>query len=222
MPSSIISHQVPGLALKVRFPKIFDGSALLFGTVVPDLSLVFRVFIPIEFNNLVNIYSLSHSLIGQILWSIPFGIILTLIFSRYIAPFYAKLAKRTGIFAKPLRYFGVDQWSYLEKKKFDKRFWIVAAYSVMIGGITHVLLDWPSHEIVQLFYPYIFPNPDFLLYSLMDYGTVSIGPYSFEANLTIFNLLWFLETLVTIPIFLYYLRRIKKYNLIKEWYGSDE
>ncbi|MHA2185134.1 MAG: DUF4184 family protein, partial [Promethearchaeota archaeon] len=160
---------------------------------------------------------------GQILWSIPLGIILTILFSRYIAPFLAKLAKRTGIFAKPLRYFGVDQWSYLKNKKFDKRFWIVAAYSVMIGGITHVLLDWPSHEFVQLFYPWaVFPNPDFLLYSIANYGTVSFGSYSFEANLTIFNLLWFLETLVTIPIFFYYLRRIKKDNLIEKWYESDE
>lgn len=216
MPSSIISHQVPGLALKVKFPKIFDGSALMFGTFVPDLSLIIRRLIPFNF------YSLSHSLLGQILWSIPLGIILTIIFSRYIAPFSAKLAKRTGIFAKPLRYFGVDQWSYLKNKKFNKRFWIVASYSIMIGGITHVLLDWPSHEFVQLFYPWtIFPNPDFLLYSLVNYGTISFGSYSFEANLTIFNLLWFLETLVTIPIFFFYLRRIKKDNLIKKWYKSD-
>ncbi len=217
MPSSIISHQVPGLALKVKYPKIFDGSALMFGTFVPDLSLVIRRLIPFNF------YSLSHSLLGQILWSIPLGIILTILFNRYIAPFSAKLAKRTGIFAKPLRYFGVDQWSYLKNKKFNKRFWIVAAYSVMIGGITHVLLDWPSHEFVQLFYPWaVFPNPDFLLYSIANYGTVSFGSYSFEANLTIFNLLWFLETLVTIPIFFYYLRRIKKDNLIEKWYESDE
>ncbi|MHA2050133.1 MAG: DUF4184 family protein [Promethearchaeota archaeon] len=208
-----MSHQAPGLALKVKFPKIFDGSALLFGTFVPDLSLIISGITPINF------YSLSHSLLGQILWSVPLGIILTLIFSRYIAPFYAKLAKRTGIFAKPLRYFGVDQWSYLKNKKFNIRFLVVAAYSVMIGGITHALLDWPSHEFVQLFYPWkVFPNPDFILYSLVDYGTMSVGPFLFEANLTIYNLLWFLETVITIPIFLLYLRYIKKHNLIRKWY----
>ena len=216
MPSSIISHQVPGLALKVKFPKIFDGSALLFGTVVPDLSFILRYVIPINFSEL------SHSLIGQILWTIPFGIIATLLFSRYIAPFYAKLARRNGIFARPLRYFGVDQWSYLKKKRFNKRFWIVAAYSAFIGGITHALLDWPSHEFVELFYPWkVFSSPDFLLYSLVDYGTISFGPFLFEVNLTVYNLLWFLETIITIPIFLLYLRYIKKHNLIKKWYEDN-
>ena len=41
MPSSILSHQAPGLALKTRFPKKFDGIALCLGTFIPDLNFIF-------------------------------------------------------------------------------------------------------------------------------------------------------------------------------------
>lgn len=214
MPSAILSHQAPGLFLKVKFPKKLDGTALCFGTLVPDLSVIFKSFFPI------NIYGLSHSLVGQILWTVPLAILATLIFSKFLGPFCANIASKRQKIFEPLRYFGIEQWKYLKNKKFSIRFWIIAAYSALIGGITHVLLDWPSHADVYILYPWIiWPSPDFLLYSLVDFSNISIF---LEINFTVYILLWHIETHITLLISLYYLRYIKKHNLIRKWYEELE
>ncbi|MFX1376161.1 MAG: DUF4184 family protein [Promethearchaeota archaeon] len=214
MPSTILSHQAPALALKVKFPKKFDGTALCLGTIFPDFSLnMLNLFFDINF------YAFTHSLIGQILWTTPLTILATLIFSRYLSPLFAKIASQKGKIYGPLRYFGIDQWKYLKNKKFSRNLWIVIAYSALIGGIFHILLDWPAHRNVYLLYPWVVgPNFDFLLYSIVDYGTFTIGSFTFEANLTIYNLFWFLESIIALIISLLYLRHIKKKDLIRIWY----
>jgi hypothetical protein len=142
-----------------------------------------------------------------------------MIFCRYIGPICADIASRESRFYYLSKYFGIDELSYLKHKKFDKRFFIVATYSALIGGITHILLDWPSHSDVQLLYPWIiWPNPEFLMYSIVDWGTITIGPLAIDANLTVYNLLWQLESFITILILLYYLRYMKKHELMKVWY----
>ncbi|MHA1915906.1 MAG: DUF4184 family protein [Promethearchaeota archaeon] len=215
MPSSIFSHQAPALALKVKFPKRFDGTALCFGTLIPDFNFILDFFFPINF------YGFTHSLIGQIFWTIPLVILLTLIFSRFLGPYLAKIGSKNGKLFEPLRYFGVDEWEYLEKKRFNHRFWIIAVYSAFIGGLFHILLDWPSHAMMYLLHPWInWPNFDFLFYSLVDYGTVSLGFLTFEANLKLYNLLWIIETILALIISLYYLRYMKKHNLIRKWYSK--
>jgi len=42
MPSGIVSHQAPGLLLKVKYPHKFDGTALAIGTLVPDLNALIQ------------------------------------------------------------------------------------------------------------------------------------------------------------------------------------
>lgn len=213
MPSAIFSHQAPGLVLKVKFPKKFDGTALCLGTFVPDITVIF------EFLFSIDLRWLSHSLIGQIIWTVPLAILSTILFCRYIGPFCANIACRKGWLFEPLKYFGIDQWKYLKNKEFKNEFWVIAAYSALIGGITHLLLDLPSHGDVHIFAPWIiWQSPDFLLYSIADFGTISIGHYQYHAILTVYALVWQIETLVTIVISLYYLRLIKKQNLIKIWY----
>lgn len=213
MPLTILSHQAPGLALKARFPKKFDGTALCFGTFIPDLNFIFDFFYPINF------YGFTHSLVGQILWTTPLAIVATLIFSRYLGPLFAKIASQKSKFYEPLRYFGIDQWKYLIHKKFSRNFWIISAYSALIGGIFHILLDWFSHSNVYILYPWIFgPNFDFLFFSIINYGIITLGPITFEANLTIFTLLWWLESIITAIISLSYLRYIKKNDLIRIWH----
>ncbi|MHA2326157.1 MAG: DUF4184 family protein, partial [Promethearchaeota archaeon] len=131
MPSSFLSHQAPGLALKVSFPKKFDGTALCLGTFIPDLNFIFNFFLPINF------YGYTHSLLGQILWTIPLTIVATILFSKYIGPLFARIASRKNKFFSPLRYFGIDQWKYLKNKKFSRNHWKVLTYSALIGGIFH-------------------------------------------------------------------------------------
>jgi len=118
-----------------------------------------------------------------------------------------------------LRYFGVDEWVLLKKKKYGRRYFIVASYSALIGGLTHLLLDLPSHEFIELFFPWvIIQNPDFLLYSIIDFGTITVGQVQIDRNLTVFQLIWIIETLITLVITLYLLGYIKKHNLISKWY----
>lgn len=213
MPSSVLSHQAPGLVLKVMFPKKLDGTALCFGTIVPDLSVILNWLLPFNF------YGISHSFIGQLVWTLPLTIIAIIIFSKFVSSICAEIAMLKSRFFKPLRYFGIDQWKYLKNKEFNKKFWLTAIYSALIGGMTHILLDWPSHEYVQLLYPWLVaPSPGFLLYSIVDYGTITIGSFLIEANLTVYNLLWSIESIIALVISLYYLRYIKKRDLIRKWY----
>jgi membrane-bound metal-dependent hydrolase YbcI (DUF457 family) len=212
MPSGVISHQAPGLFLKVKYPRKFDGTALCLSTIIPDISVILDPF------SLFNFRNITHSLLGLVVLTIPLTIVLTMFFSSYLGPFLANLAKRNGSFWSPMKYFGVDEWDNLKKKKYNKRYFIVAAYSALIGGLTHLLLDLPSHEYVELFFPMVYQNPDFLLYSIIDFGSITIGSMQFDRNLTIYQLIWSIETLVGFVIALYLLRYIKNHNLISKWY----
>jgi len=212
MPSGVISHQAPGLALKIKYPKRFDGTALCISTLVPDLNVIIDPFIPFSFRNI------THSLLGLFIYTIPLTIILTIIFCTYIGPFVANLANRNSKIYKPLKYFGIDKWDNLKKKEYNRRYFTVASYSALIGGLTHLLLDLPAHEYIEIFFPIIFQSPDILLYSIVDFGPINIGPIQIDRNLTVYGLIWIIETLITLVIALYLLRYIKKRNLISQWY----
>ena len=212
MPSGVISHQAPGLALKIKYPNKFDGTALCISTLIPDINVLFNPFLPFDFR------TFTHSLLGVVLLTIPLTLILTVIFCMNIGPFFANIAKRNGLFSKPLTYFGVDGWDNLKKKKFNKRFFIVASYSAFIGGLTHLLLDLPAHENIEMFFPIILQSPDILLYSIIDFGPIAIGQTQIERNLTVYGLIWIIETLITLVIALYLLRYVKKRDLISKWY----
>jgi membrane-bound metal-dependent hydrolase YbcI (DUF457 family) len=214
MPSGLISHQAPGLALKIKYPYKFDGTALCISTIVPDISVILDPLLPFNFRNL------THSLLGLIILTIPLTLILTVIFCMNIAPFFANIANNNSIFSKPLKYFGIDGWDNLKKKKFNRKYFIVASYSAFIGGLTHLLLDLPAHENVEIFFPFVFQNPEFLLYSIKDFGTITIGQTQIERNLTVYGLIWIIETLITLVIALYLLRYIKKRDLISKWYNK--
>jgi len=215
MPCGVISHQAPGLILKIKYPNKFDGTALCISTIVPDISVILYPILPFNFRNL------THSLLGLMILTIPLTLILTVIFCMNIGPFFANIAKRNGLFSKPLTYFGVDGWDNLKKKKFNKRFFIVASYSAFIGGLTHLLLDLPAHENIEMFFPIILQSPDILLYSIIDFGPVTIGQTQIERNLTVYGLIWIIETLITLFVALYLLRYIKKRDLISKWYNKS-
>ena len=215
MPSGVFSHQAPGLLLKIKYPHKFDGTALCLSMVVPDLHVLID---PLSVYTLRNI---THSLVGIFLLTVPVTLLFTIIFCRYVGPFCASLARRKSLIFKPWRYFGVDEWIHLKKKKYNRRYFIVASYSALIGGLIHLLLDLPAHEFIELFFPWvILQNPDFLLYSIIDFGTITVGQIQIDRNFTIFQLIWIIETLITLVITLYLLRYIKKRNLVSKWYGK--
>ncbi|KKM18642.1 hypothetical protein LCGC14_1663590, partial [marine sediment metagenome] len=101
MPSVIFSHQAPGLALKIKFPKKVDGTALCIGTIVPDLTSIIDFLLPFSLRGV------SHSLLGLLYYTIPLSLILMLIFRIKIGPFLARTAKKEGRLSKPLNYLGI-------------------------------------------------------------------------------------------------------------------
>ena len=204
MPSSILSHQAPALIIYNKYPKKFDVVAICLGTMVPDICLFFDIFTDGFFRNI------SHSFVGLFIWTLPFTILSTILFSKYIGPFLAGIAKSDFFLSKGLRYFGVDLWDKLKFRTFNKKFFIVASYSALIGGLTHLLIDFPAHENIELFYPFaLFKSSDILLVELIDYGTIQIGSRTREIVLTVYNLIWAIESFVLIFPTLYYLRKIK-------------
>jgi len=121
---------------------------------------------------------------------------------------------------KPLRYFGIDEWINLKSKRYNRRFFIVAFYSALIGGLTHLLLDLPSHAVIVMFYPLILQSPDFLLYTIKEGNTIYVGQSLIDTSLYVYRLIWLIETIITLFLSLYLLRYIKKHNLITKWYKS--
>jgi len=187
MPNPIISHQAPALYLKMKFPKWIDGVSICIGALVPDLTLT------------IEIRHVTHSLLGQIYWTVPITLILGMLFSRYIASILSNIANKKGVIPKLLQYFGVGKWGILKSKKFDKKFLLVAFYSALLGGLTHLLLDFPSHPYIELFYPWrIFP--------LYEYVWIS-------------GVIWIVEDIILFITSLYLLRTINKKDLIKSWYA---
>lgn len=212
MPSLVLSHQAPALFLKIKYPNKFDGTALCLSTIIPDLDLLIMPFFPLAHR------AITHSLLGVLLWTVPLTILITIIFSKYLGSFFATIAKGNSV----LSYFGVDDWDYFQRKRYDRKFYIVATYSAIIGGLTHLLLDLPSHAYIELFFPWIiFQNPNFLLYSIIDFGAIDVGLSQIEYDFTVYQLIWSIETMVTIVMTLYLLRYIKKHNLIPKWYNAQ-
>lgn len=216
MPSSIISHQAPALLIKLKFPNRIDGTAICLATIIPDFNIFFDPFFPISFRNI------THSFLGLLIWTIPLTIFSTMLFSKYIAPWLANLAKKDNFFTKSLSYFGVDSWENLKLKRFDKRFFITGTYSALIGGITHLLLDLPAHETIELFFPLILTSPDFILYPIVDFGTISTFRGEIEMVIAVYHLVWILESVLLIIPSLYMLRYIKKNKLLEVWYSKEE
>jgi membrane-bound metal-dependent hydrolase YbcI (DUF457 family) len=213
MPNSLISHQTPGMLLKIKLPRKIDGTAICIGAFVPDLNTFVDLFTDLRFRNI------THSLLGQIIWTVPITILLTIIFCRYIAPFIAKFARNTSFFSKPLRYFGFDEFNHLEKKEFDKRLIVVAIYSAFIGGFSHIILDLPSHQYVELFYPWLLiQTSDFLSIPFIIFETFEFGGKEFI--LSTFTMIWTIEDIIFLITSLYLLRYIKKNMMLQKWYEN--
>lgn len=214
MPNGLVSHQAPGLLLKVKYPRKFDGTALCISSLIPDLGILFDYFSPFSVRNI------THSFLGQLIYTIPLTIILTMLFCTYIGPKAARIAKRKSKVYAPLRFFGLDGWENLSRKKFNSKFFIVATYSALIGGLTHIIIDLPAHGQNPLFFPIIMQNPDFLLYSFIDPGPIYIGPIRIDRNLTVYQIIWFVEDNIMLIMSVYLLRYIKKHELINKWYNN--
>ena len=207
MPNSIVSHQVPGLFLKMKYPKRIDGTAIYLSAFVPDLDFLFNPFMPFSFRHV------THSLLGLLIWVAPITIMLTVLISRFIGPRISEMVKKERKLYSVAKYFGLDELHHLKKKRFDRRFYFVAFYSALIGGLTHLLLDLPAHRYIELFFPWaIFLIPDILLIPVFELNRI----------IPLYEILWYVEDVILMGISLFLLRKIKQESLIERWYENED
>lgn len=129
MPVTFLAHQAPVLPIKRRWPGL-DGVALVAGSVVPDLARVtppFLRFQPEWWN--------GHSPVQQITFCLPVGLLLTWLVRRLLAPGLAPYLPDAGAFhLQDLRHVARTR----------HRWWTVAG-CVLIGSVSHVLVDGFTH-----------------------------------------------------------------------------
>jgi hypothetical protein len=221
VPSAFLSHQGIILPLKTRFPEKFDGTALVFGSMMVDFEYVILEIM--KFLSVDAVIPLGHSFVGIFSWVLPISIFCSFLFSRWIGPAIASIVQKIENGHVILSYFGFDQLRLLKLKRFSFRWLWMSFYSALLGALSHLLLDLPSHEYIPWFHPFLLLETfDFMKIEIANYGTLTIGPISWKLNLTIYNLIWLLESIIFAIVCLYYLRKIKSEDLIKKWYGFEK
>ena len=201
MPSSLLSHQGIVLPLKIKFPDKFDGTALFVGSFAPDLAF----YIP-------SLEMQLHSL-GGLIYTVPVSLVLVILFSKVLLPIVAVLAAngQLGIISRCLVYFGIDDLHFLRKKKFSFRWFVKATYSVLIGVFSHFLLDLPTHGWIPYLSPFYYGTmPEWFL---QEYFKLEI-PFR-RIEVTNYNILWFLFSIIFGIVALYCMRYIKKHHLLR-------
>jgi hypothetical protein len=204
LPVTVFSHQSIVLPLKIRYPQLFDGTALCIGSMMPDLDLVlpgFRAF---------------HALESVVLL-LPLALLFVFLFDTQLAPYIALTAQqpRPGRIARLLMYCGMDTWSLLAAKRFSFRWLFRASYSAIIGILSHFLLDLPTHHWITYFRPFFEgPMPAWFLHSL---GFVTI-PFYGDFSITRARVLQWVFSVGLGLVTLYCLRYMKKQHLLEKWY----
>ncbi|MBY9004613.1 MAG: DUF4184 family protein [Candidatus Lokiarchaeota archaeon] len=211
MPSFLISHQAPAFLIKLKYPKKIDLVAICIGTIIPDLNL---------FSSILN-RNFTHSFIGIIIVTVPLTIFLSIMFIKYLSPLISWISVQKYFILKPLRFFGLDDLKYL-KLQLNKKFFLIASYSALLGGLAHILLDMPSHPHIQFFYPIIIEVPILIENINLYFGSITIFNIQITFEIMLYSLIRRIWDLVLIPITLYFLRYIKKHNLIQKWNSYDE
>jgi hypothetical protein len=125
VPFTLFAHQVPALALKVRRPRWFDGTALCIGSMAPDLGYAVSGRLGVD----------THDWDGLVPLIFPLALLLTLA-ARWIV---ADVAPAHMPDLGPAR---LRSWRVTARRQ--PALWITVS-SCVIGIATHVLLDAFTH-----------------------------------------------------------------------------
>ena len=132
MPLTFLSHQAPVVPLKMLWPRWFDGTALVVGSMAPDL-LYFDYGSPV--------YVYAHTPWSQVWLCVPVTIVLTWVIKRVVAgpaaahlpnvgPWHLRDYGRLAVWRMPNTLIG----------------WVVLVSSALIGSMSHLLLDSFTHS----------------------------------------------------------------------------
>jgi hypothetical protein len=126
VPATFPSHAAAVLPLKVRWPRRLDGVALVTGSAAPDLYYGLNGYVVVP---------PTHNVPGLFWFTLPVALVATALIRRSAPTIAAHLPGRPAWLA--LRDYGV--LGTVRHK------WYVTAYSILLGGLTHIAWDGFTH-----------------------------------------------------------------------------
>jgi len=131
MPLTFLSHQAPVLPLKMAWPRWFDGTALVIGSMAPDLFFVAHG---------TDLYPDAHGSVAAFMLCLPLTLVITWVIKRVVAGPLAAHLPDAGQFH--LRDYGrLDSWRWPTNTTGS----FLLILSAMIGALSHVLIDSFTH-----------------------------------------------------------------------------
>ena len=125
MPLTLLSHQAVVLPFKIRAPHLTSGTALVLGSMAPDIEYLLRGY-PTG--------TVGHTWAGVFTFCLPVTLVLFWIVTRIIAEPVAAHLPHGGEFR--LRAYGA-----IRDQPTDVRHWAIVTVSALIGAASHVVLD---------------------------------------------------------------------------------
>lgn len=151
MPLTFLSHQAVVLPLKIAAPRWTSGTALVLGSMAPDVEYFVRTY-PSG--------TVSHTWPGQVTFCLPVTIALYWIVTRVVAaPLAAHLPD-----AGALR---LTEYARLEDQPASPPHWLIVGLSSLVGSASHVVLDrlsggWSMYAATEYgaFFPFSLMRAD--------------------------------------------------------------
>jgi hypothetical protein len=128
MPATILAHQALVLPLKLRWPRAFNGTALVIGSMAPDLEFIGRMS---------DDWLFSHTLAAQGYFAVPLTLLLLWLLTRHVLPTVLP-------FVRDHPALRLHDLSALRPPRGPEE-WLVAALSAYVGGVSHWALDGITH-----------------------------------------------------------------------------
>ena len=125
MPLTFLSHQAVVLPLKIGAPRATSGTALVLGSMAPDVEYLLRGY-PTS--------TIGHTWVGQLTFCLPVTIALFWVVTRLIAEPAAANAPEGGDLHLP-------DYALLRQQPVSGRHWLIVAVSALVGSASHVVLD---------------------------------------------------------------------------------
>lgn len=128
MPATILAHQALVLPLKLRWPRAFNGTALVIGSMAPDLEFIGRMS---------DDWLFSHTFAAQAYFAVPLTLLLLWLLTRHVLPTVLPFVRdhpalRLHDLAAIQAPRGVVEWA-------------VAVLSAYVGAMSHFVLDGITH-----------------------------------------------------------------------------
>jgi hypothetical protein len=190
MPFTYLPHQAAVLPIKLRLGRLVAGTALVAGSVAPDVEYFLRGR-PLG--------TWGHTAPGQLFWSVPVALLLTWLAARVLAPGVAPHLPDCAEWR-------LRDWRHAGARAGTLRYWLVAAPSAWAGAWTHLAWDWFTHDYgagVKRFPALMRPVATVFGQPLPGYGA-----------------LWLASTILGALATLWMARRIGRERLLARWAGA--